>query len=85
MAFVGKNTVRSKIVTNDRILEQVTHFNHFGCNINYKCDDIKEKLQAFQATCGTIIRTFQNRTQTYMKLNSYKVTATPALLYGSET
>jgi hypothetical protein len=45
MAFVGKNTVRSKIVINEKIPEQVAHFKYLGCNVIYKYDnDIKEKL-----------------------------------------
>jgi hypothetical protein len=55
MAFTGKNTVRSKVMINEQILEQVIHLKYLGCNMNYKYgNDIKEKLKASQVMCGTV-------------------------------
>lgn len=31
MAFLGKCSIRTKIVVNDKIIEQVKHFNYLGC------------------------------------------------------
>jgi hypothetical protein len=33
-AFIGKNTARSKAVTNDKNLEQVTYLKYLGCNVS---------------------------------------------------
>ena len=45
MALLGKNPVRTKIVIDNSVLEQVSHFNYFGCDISYRKDnDIERKL-----------------------------------------
>jgi hypothetical protein len=35
MAFKGKYPVGSKIMINNKIIEQVKNFNYFGCDISY--------------------------------------------------
>ena len=86
MAFKGKDPIRSKIVIEDKILEQVSDFKYLGCEISFKYDkDIEQKVNKFQAICGTIQRTFKNKIRKETKMKFYKVMALPTLLYGSET
>ena len=33
MAFLGKDSIRKKIVTDNKILVQVSHFNYLGCDM----------------------------------------------------
>ena len=35
MGFQGKEHMRTKIVMNGKIIEQVRDFNYLGCNISY--------------------------------------------------
>lgn len=86
MAFKGKDPVRSKIVVNNEILEQVSHFTYLGCDLTYENEtDIQKKLHRFQHICGTLSRTLKKRTRKETQLKFYKVMAIPVLLYGSET
>ena len=86
MAFQGRNPVRSKIIIEDSILEQVSHFQYLGCDITYKHDqDVDKKIQKFQAVCGTIKRTFKNKVRQETQLRYYSVMALPVICYGSET
>ena len=49
MAFGGKEPIRTKIISSDRILEQVSHFNYLGNSIGYDGKyDIGVKLGKFQ-------------------------------------
>ena len=36
MAYKGKNLVRSKILSDGKILEQVTHLSYLGCDAIFK-------------------------------------------------
>ena len=78
MAFRGMEPVRTKIMINGRILEQVSHFNYLGndtgCHRNY---DINVKLGKFQE----IYHIFRNKVRRDTKLKFYKVMAVPCLLY----
>ena len=38
MPFQGKYPIRTKIVMNNQMLDQVSHFNYPGCNISYGTD-----------------------------------------------
>jgi dihydroorotate dehydrogenase len=63
MAFTGKNTVKSKIIINDQILQQVTYFKYLVCNISCKHDHVtREKLQALQVMYSTLNRVLKNKT-----------------------
>ena len=85
MAFEGKYPIRSKIVLNDEILEQVNSFNYLGCLISYDQEkDVERKLNKFQHMCGTIHRTLRNKTRKDTMIRFYKVLAVPLLTYGSE-
>jgi hypothetical protein len=55
MEFWGKHPIRSKIVLQDRLLEQVSYLNHLGCEISkeiYRDIDKQEVLER------TILRSF---------------------------
>lgn len=85
MAFLGSNPIRTKIVIEDQVLEQVSHFQYLGCDITYDEDkDIKNKVNTFQRICGTIRRTLKNKTRKETQIKFYKVMAVPTVLYGSE-
>ena len=46
--FVGTDHLRTKIIINDKILEQVNQFNYLGCSISYHCsNDVEFKLANF--------------------------------------
>jgi hypothetical protein len=85
MAFWGNHPVRSKIVLQDQLLEQVSYLNYLGCEIskeNDKCID--KKLGRFQMLCCTVHRTLKNKTRKETRLKFYKTMAIPALMYESE-
>jgi hypothetical protein len=49
MAFEGKHPRRFKIVIDNNVIEQVSHFNYLGCDVSYKYDaDLQIKLNKFQ-------------------------------------
>lgn len=84
LAFRGPETIRAKIVVEDKILEQINCFNYLGCNVSYiKNEDMRNKINKFNQMCGTIKRNLKN-TRKETKLKFYKVMAVPVLLYGSE-
>ena len=85
MAFLGSNPIRTKIVIEDQVLEQVSHFKYLGCDITYDEDkDIINKVNTFQRICGTIRRTLKNKTRKETQIKFYEVMAVPTVLYGSE-
>ena len=58
MAFKGRDPVRSKIVTNNNIVEQIDTFSFLGCFVSYKNDkDITVKLSKFPQIKGIVNRT----------------------------
>ncbi|KAK9877518.1 hypothetical protein WA026_018626 [Henosepilachna vigintioctopunctata] len=86
MAFKGKEPIRTKIIIENKCIEQVSHFTYLGCDITYDYDDdMVKKLHNFQRICGTLSRTLRRRTRKETQIKLYKVMATPTLLYGSET
>lgn len=86
MAHSGKFPIRTKIIVDNKPLEQVSHFDYLGCNITYDVDrDINNKISKFQWICGTINRTLKNKTRKETKLKFYKTMAVPVLTYGSES
>ena len=69
--FVGTDHLRTKIIINDKILEQVNQFNYLGCSLFYHCsNDAELKLAKFLQLIGTIKRTIfkKVRTETVLKL-----------------
>jgi hypothetical protein len=63
MAFIGMNTVKSTLIINDQILQQVTYFKYLVCNISCKHDNVtRDKLKALQVMYGTLNRVLKNET-----------------------
>ena len=85
MGFLGKEHMRTKIVMNVKIIEQVRYFNYLGCNISY-CErkEVNNKINKFQRMCGTLSITLKGKTQLSTQIKFYKVMAVPVLMYGSE-
>ncbi|KAJ4439494.1 hypothetical protein ANN_07618 [Periplaneta americana] len=80
-----KHPVRSKIIINNTVIEQVSHFKYLGCDITYDYDkDVNIKTQRFQAICGTIARNLKKKTRKETQIKFYKTMAIPSLLYGCE-
>lgn len=49
VAFKGKYPVNSKIVIYNKLLDQVSHFNFMGCDVEFdRWLDIKLKLNKFK-------------------------------------
>jgi hypothetical protein len=70
IAFEGKYPVRSKIMINNKITEQVKNFNYLDCDISYNYDDdLQNKSHKFKYMCGTIKRTLPEKIHS---LNSIK-------------
>jgi hypothetical protein len=85
MALKGKVNVRSKIVLNNHIIEQVNSFNYLGYTIavtNNK--DLEIKLNRFHQMCGTIRRMLYKKTRKDTQIKFYKAMAGPTFTYGSE-
>lgn len=86
MAFQGTRPIRSKIVLENKVIQQLKHFSYLGCDISYDYDeDINNKVSKFQGICGTINRTLRNKVRKETQLKFYKVLAVPVILYGSES
>ena len=55
--FQWKEDMKTKIVMNRNIIEQVRDFNYLGCNISYcKKTEVNYKINKFQGMHGTISR-----------------------------
>ena len=55
MAFKGRDPVRTKIVTDNKIIEQVNSFNYLGNMIYYEKElDIDNKLRNYLKITGII-------------------------------
>jgi hypothetical protein len=56
MAFKGTEPIRSKIVIDNMILEQVNTFIYLGCNISYQEEkDIHSRITTFLQILGLLI------------------------------
>jgi len=58
MAMWGNHIQRVKIVINDNIIEQVTHFKYLGYRISNYGSDLEDKLQTYSNINGAIRRHF---------------------------
>lgn len=87
MAFSGNETVRSKIIINNKPIEQVKTFNFLGSTISYFYEDtdIHTKLTKFNRINGTIARTLKNKVRKDTLIKFYKTMAIPCGIYGSES
>ena len=85
MGSQGKEHMRTKLVMDGKIIEQVRDFNYLGCNISY-CErkEVNNKVNQFQRMWGIISRTLKGKTQLSTQIKFYKVMAVPVLTYGSE-
>ncbi|KAJ4434931.1 hypothetical protein ANN_23503 [Periplaneta americana] len=84
--FCGNNTIRTKIVIEDEMIEEVNSFTYLGCDLSYiSSTDVENKLNKFLRLIGTIKRTLINKVDRKTVLKFYKTLAIPTLLYGSET
>jgi hypothetical protein len=53
MAFIGRDTIRTKIVIDNKIMEQVNSFNYLGNVISYEKElDIDNKLHNYLKITG---------------------------------
>jgi len=87
MAFKGRDPVRTKIVIDNKIIEQVNMFNYLGNMISYEKElGIDNKLHNYLKITGILKNVFKPQTtlkKTRLKL--YNTLALPVLLYGSES
>ena len=87
MAFKGRDPVRTKIVTDNKIIEQVNLFNCLGNKTSYEGElDIDNKLNHYLKITGILNSVF--RPQKILKkttIKLYNTLALPVLLCGSET
>jgi hypothetical protein len=86
MAFRGKDPVRSKIVINERIIEQVSSFKYLGSDISYLGEvDVNSKISKFLKVAGLINRVVTgNNVRRETRLRIYNTFAVPMLKYGCE-
>ena len=87
MAFKGRDPVRTKIVIDNKIIEQVNLFNYLRNMISFEAElDIDYKLNNFLKITGilnNVLRPQKNLKKTRIELHN--TLALPVLLYGSET
>jgi hypothetical protein len=68
--FVGTDHLRTKIIINDEILEQVNQFNYLGCSISYQySNDVEFKLAKFLQFISNVKRTIFKKVRT----NSFEI------------
>ena len=83
VAFKGRDPARTKIVIDNKIIEQVNLFNYLGNMISYEKElDIDNKLHNYLKMTGILNSVF--RPQKTFKKTRIKLYNT-VLLYGSET
>jgi len=86
--FVGTDHLRTKIIINDKTLEQVSQFTYLSCSISYQfSNDVEFKLAKFLQflqLIGTIKRTIFKKVRMETILKIYNALLSPTFLYGSE-
>jgi len=83
--FVGTDHLRTKMIINDEILEQVSQFTYLGCSISYQFSNYVEfKLAKFLQLIGTIKRTIFKKVRTETISKIYNTLVLPTFLYGSQ-
>jgi len=83
--FDGTDHLRTKIIINDEILEQVSQFSYLGCSISYQfSNDVEFKLAKFLQLIGSIKRTIFKKVRTETIFKIYNTLVFPTFLYGSE-
>ncbi len=86
MAFKGKDAIRSKIVIDGKIIEQVNTFRYLGNEMSYQGEvDVGGKIAKFLRVTGLINRTLRNnKVQKETRLKVYNTLAVPMITYGCE-
>ena len=84
MAFKGRDPVRTEIVIDNKIIEQVNSFNCLGNVIYYGKElDIDNKLHNYLKITGIINGVFRpQKTLKKTRIKIYNTLALPVLLYG---
>ena len=87
MAFKGRDPIRTKIVIDNKIIEQVKSFKYLGNMISYERElDIDNKLNSYLKVTGTLNNVFRpQKTLKKTRIKLYNTLALPVLLHGSET
>jgi hypothetical protein len=86
VAFLGQQSESSKIVIENKILEQVNTFNYLGCHVSYEGEnDIQDKITKFLKILGLLNNALKpNQVHKTTRLKVYNTLAVPTLIYGSE-
>ena len=83
--FVGTGHLRTKIITNDETLEQVSQFTYLGCSISYQfSNDVEFKLTKFLQLIGTIKRTIFKKVRTETVSKIYNTLVLPTFYMGQK-
>ena len=87
VAFKGWDPVRTKIVIDNKIIEQVNLCNYLGNMVSYEGElDIDNKLNNFLKITGILNNVFRpQKTLKKTRIKLYNTLAIRVLLYGSET
>jgi hypothetical protein len=87
MAFRGRDPVRTKIVIDNKIIEQVNSFNYLGNVISYDKEvDIDNKLHNYLKITGILNNVFRpQKTLMKTRIKLFNRPAFSVLLYLSET
>jgi len=75
--FAGTDHLRTKIIINDKTLEQVNQFTYLGCSISYQfSNEVESKLAKFLQLIGPIKRNIfrKVRTETILKIYNNLIT-----------
>ena len=82
--FVGTDHLRTKIIINDKTLEQVSQFTYLSCSISYQfSNDVEFKLAKFLQflqLIGTIKRTIFKKVRMETILKIYNTLVLPTFL-----
>jgi len=77
--------LRTKIITNDITLEQVSQLTYLGCSISYQfSNDVEFKLEKFLQLIGTIKRTIFKKVKTETILKIYNTLVLPTFYMGQK-
>jgi hypothetical protein len=87
MAFKVRDPVRTKIVIDNKIIEEVNLFSCLGNMVSYEGElDIDNKLNNFLKITGILNNVFKpQKTLKKTRIKLYNTLTLPVLLYGSET
>jgi hypothetical protein len=86
MAFCGPEPIRSKILIDNEIKQQINAINYLWCSMSNEGEkDIDVKIPKFLKITGLINTIFKpSKFQKQTRIQIYNTLALPTLLYGSE-